>query len=140
MTRVAAGEPWAEDPRFRTLDGRLAAVDALDAAIARWTSAHERDALVGKLRAAGIAASPVLTIEEQWQDAHFAARGVKQGIHIPDYGNEDVFKAPWRFSDFAPQIDASGPTTGQHNEQVFGELLGLSNDEIAELRHSGVIA
>ncbi len=140
LTRVAAGEPWAEDARLRTLDGRLASVDALDAAIARWTSKHERDALVARLRAAGIAASPVLTIEEQWRDAHFAAREVKQAINIPVYGKEDVFKAPWRFSDFAPQISACGPTTGQHNEQVFGELLGLTSDEIAELRQSGVIA
>ena len=140
LTRVADGEPWAADARFRTLDGRLAAVDALDAAIARWTSKHERDALVARLRAAGIAASPVFTIEEQWRDAHFAARQVKQAINIPVYGSEDVFKAPWRFSDFAPKISACGPTTGQHNEQVFGELLGLTLDEIAELRQSGVIA
>ena len=140
LTRVASGAAWATDPRFRTLDGRLAAVDALDEAIAGWTSGHERDALVASLRAAGIAASPVLTIEEQWQDAHFAARELKQAINIPVYGAEEVFKAPWRFSDFAPQISACGPTTGQHNEQVFGELLGLSGQEIAELRQSGVIA
>lgn len=51
-----------------------------------------------------------------------------------------MFKAPWRFTDFAPKVSRCGPLMGQHNDMVFGELLGLSQHEIADLKQRGVIA
>ena len=69
-----------------------------------------------------------------------AAREIKHRVEIPVYGSEDHFKAPWRFSDFAPRIDRCGPLTGEHDEFVFGEVLGLAPQEIAELKQSGVVA
>ncbi|MES2535362.1 MAG: CoA transferase [Pseudomonadota bacterium] len=140
LKRLTAGASWAQDTRFRTLDGRLAHGAELDAAIAGWSVIQPRDALVARLREAGIASSPVLSVEEQWQDPHFAAREIKQIVDIPVYGKEDMFKAPWRFSDFAPEITRCGPSLGQHNDHVFTELLGLSPQEIADLKQSGVIA
>ena len=140
LRRLAPAAPWARDARFDLTAGRLAHTVELDAALARWTVAHARDALVARLRAAGIAASPVLSVEEQWRDPHYAARAIKHRVTIPVYGGEDLFSAPWRFSDFAPQIERCGPTTGEHNDYVFGELLGLVPGEIAELTASGVIA
>ena len=82
----------------------------------------------------------MLSIEEQWHDPHFVARNIKHRVTIPIYGEEDLFCAPWRFSDFAPRITRCGPTTGEHNDYVFGELLGLSAVEILELKSAGVIA
>ena len=140
LTRLAPHEPWARDSRLDLLAARLAGAVELDAAIARWTATQPRDALVAKLRIAGIASSPVLSIQEQWQDPHFAARKIKHRVEIPVYGPEDLFAAPWRFSDFEPHIDRCGPLTGEHNDLVFGELLGLSTQEIADLKQAGVIA
>ena len=140
LKRLAADQPWAGDARFASGNGRLAHAADLDALLARWTATMPRDALVANLRQAGIASTPVLSLQEQWQDAHFAARGMKHTVTIPVYGDETVFSAPWRFSDFAPQVTACGPGTGQHNDQVFGELLGLSAQEIDELKQGGVIA
>ena len=113
--------------RTRDLRRRQAAIahrDELDQALRTWTATVPRDALVGKLRAAGIAASPVLTIHEQWNDANYAARAVKTRVEIPYYGDDDLFKAPWHFSDMTPVIDRSGPTMGQHNREVFCEHAG----------------
>lgn len=140
LTRLAHGQAWATDPRFQKLKDRVLHVAELDAAISRWTASQPRDALVATLRGAGIASSPVLSVEEQWTDENFEARHVKETVEIPVYGPEKVFTAPWRFSDFAPRIHAPGPMLGQHNDFVFGELLGLPAEEIAELKSSGVIA
>ena len=140
LRRMAPTENWADDSRFTMPEGRLANAAELDAAIARWTATQPRDALVAKLRGAGIASSPVLSVQEQWRDPQFAARGIKQSATIPVYGDEDFFTAPWRFSDFAPRIDRCGPRMGEHNDFVFGELLCLSAGEIADLKQSGVIA
>jgi benzylsuccinate CoA-transferase BbsF subunit len=140
LLRVAQGQAWTTDARFETMRGRLDHADVLDAQISAWTATFERDALVDTLRAAGIASSPVLSIEEQWCDPQLEARGIKQAVQIPIYGKEELFKAPWQFSDFGPQIERCAPTTGQHNNLVFGELLGLCADEIADLERRGVIA
>ena len=75
-----------------------------------------------------------------WQDAHIESRGLKQTVEIPHYGEESLFKAPWRFSGFASRITRCGPTTGEHNARVFGDLLGLSAGEIADLSQRGIIA
>ena len=99
-----------------------------------------RDEPVSQLRHAGIASSPVLSVEEQWKDPQFEARHIKQTVDIPVYGKEDLFKAPWHFSDFSPQIERCGPLMGQHNDLVLGDLLGLSAEEIADLKQSGVVA
>ena len=137
---LAPGMPWAGDARFDHLPGRRAHATELDAALAAWTASQPRDELVARLRAAGIASSPVLSVQEQWRDPHFAARGIKTRVTIPVYGDEDLFRAPWKFSDFEPRIERCGPSLGQHNDFVFGELLGLPAAEIAELKASGVIA
>ncbi len=140
LARLAPGETWASDARYAQAADRRAHAVKLDAALASWTITHARDALVAQLREAGIASSPVLSVEAQWRDPHFAAREIKHRVTIPGYGEEDLFCAPWRFSDFVPKIERCGPTTGEHNDYVFGELLGLPAAEIAELKASGVIA
>ena len=140
LVQLATGASWSHDAHYATNATRLAYRDALDADLARWTAPQARDVLVARLRAVGLAATPVLGIAEQWTDPHYAARGIKHRVTIPVYGEEDLFAAPWRFSDFAPRIDTCGPATGQHNEQVLGGLLGLSQHEIDALRASGVVA
>ena len=140
LASLAQDEPWAHDTRFLTAALRVQHVDELDAVLRVWTAAYPRDELVARLRSAGIASSPVLTIQEQWNDANFAARAVKKRVELPYYGDEDLFKVPWRFSDMTPEIETSGPTLGQHNRLVFCEMLGLSDAEFTELEESGVIA
>ena len=140
LTQLAPAQAWAQDARWQHAATRCAGVAELDAAIGAWSAAFARDQLVARLRDAGLAATPVLSLEEQRQHPQFAARGMRHPIQIPGYGDDSVFCAPWRFSGFAPQVSASGPTTGQHNDLVFSQLLGLSPDEISELKQSGVIA
>jgi formyl-CoA transferase len=82
----------------------------------------------------------VLPVEQQWHDPHLSARAMKHRVALPFYGDEDLFRAPWRFSGMAPRIERSGPRLGEHNEFVFGELLGLPAGEIAALVADGVIA
>ena len=140
LQKLGGTADWASDQRYATMASRLTHVDALEADFAIWTQAQPRDALVARLRNVGIASSPVLSIEEQWQHPHYEARGVKHKVTIPHYGDEDIFQAPWRFSDFAAQVEKCGPGTGQHNEQVLAGLLGMSRAEIDELIRTGVVA
>lgn len=140
LKRLASQTDWAQDARYDQVAARLVAAEQLDAQIARWTRAHDRDALVARLRQAGIAASPVLSVQEQWLDPHFEARAIKHRVHIPVYGDEDMYRAPWRFSDLEPDITRCGPALGEHNALVFGQLLQMSATDIESLMAQGVIA
>ena len=140
LAGMANGQAWASDPRYASAGGRLADVASLDPAIAAWTARWEREELVTALRGAGVAASPVQTVEEMWRDRHFAARGMVHDVELPFYGTDRIARAPWRFSTFAPRVDRPGPTTGEHNEAVLGGQLGLSADQIDDLVAAGVVS
>lgn len=119
---------------------RIEQSDILDRAIAAWTATFDRDVLVAELRSVGVASSPVLSVEEMWDDPQMLARKSATEVEIPVYGPEKLFCAPWRFARFAPLINRPGPSLGEHNRAVFGTMLGLSDDKIDELIAAGVIA
>ena len=129
---------WARDDRYAAGAGRVAHRDELDRSVAGWTSREDRDALVARLRQAGIASSPVQSIEEVWADPQFAARAMKQPVELPAMGAEDLFRAPWLFSGFAAKI-SRGPLLGEHNERVLKGILGLSAAEFDQMKADGVI-
>ncbi|MCC7273607.1 MAG: CoA transferase [Alphaproteobacteria bacterium] len=129
-----------DEPRFATLAGRKAHEDDLEAALAGWTRGQDRDTLAARLRRAGIAASPVLGLEEQWEDAHLASRGVRVPVAHPLYGDELLYTAPWRMSETPPRIACSSPILGADNAAVLSGRLGLSEAEMRELRDADVIA
>ncbi len=130
--------PWARDPRFATTAARVAGHRALDEAVAAWTKLEERDALVARFRQAGIASSPVQSIEAFWRDPHFTARGLRHPAELPAMGSTDLFRAPWSISGTDAQ-SSRGPLLGEHNERVLKGILGLSDTEYARLEAEGVI-
>lgn len=138
--KLAADQSWAQDPALETVAGRLAAADLLEAALAAWTQTREQDDLVRHLQAAGIPASAALGIEQQMQDAHFAARNLRRPIVDPDYGPEMVYATPWHFSDFEAEVTRSSPRLGEHNREIFENLLGLSSAEVDALMAADVIS
>lgn len=139
--RAIMGDPaWARAPDLSTAPGRVRDRAAIEAAIGAWTAQFGRDELVERLRAAHVAASPVLSAAEQWQHPHFKSRGIRQRVEHPLSGPEDLYSAPWRLSVSRPRINRSAPLLGQHNVDVLGGLLGMSTDEIDALTKAGVIA
>ena len=140
LCRTAGGEPFATDPRYADQAGRRVHSRELDQDLSRWTRAQDRDALVERLRAAGVASSPVNPLEAIWTDPQLLARQAIAGIEIPFYGPDLVFRAPWRLSKLKPQIDRPGPRLGEHTESVLGGILNLSDDDIAALKADGVLA
>jgi benzylsuccinate CoA-transferase BbsF subunit len=135
------GRPgWALEPALATAAGRVTRAGSLDAALAEWTSAHEPDALVARLRAAGIACSPVHDVSAQWADPHFEARGLRRPVVHPISGHERLYRTPWLLDRHPAQVHRSAPRLGEHNDYVFGTLLGLDAAEIARLKADKVVA
>jgi crotonobetainyl-CoA:carnitine CoA-transferase CaiB-like acyl-CoA transferase len=130
---------WAADPAYATLPGRLAAAPTLDTHIAAWTRTLSPREVEARLQAAGVPAAAVRAAAEVPADPHLRARGFFHPIDQPALGALDYPGLTIHLSDTPGAIRRHAPTLGQDNAYVFGDLLGLSPAEIAQLTEDGVL-
>jgi crotonobetainyl-CoA:carnitine CoA-transferase CaiB-like acyl-CoA transferase len=130
---------WASDPKLKTAAGRRAIEDEIEAAIAAWTSGRDPEAAMAALQAAGIAAGVARLPIELLQDRQLHARGFIQQVDRAFIGTHPQPSLPFREGEEPFAIRSAPPTLGQHNHEIFGGLLGLSEAEIAELTRDGII-
>jgi crotonobetainyl-CoA:carnitine CoA-transferase CaiB-like acyl-CoA transferase len=127
------------DPRFATNEARCDNADALDEIVAAWFASRTLDQAMRELDLAGAVAGPVYDIQRIMKDPHFAAREDIVTVADPQLGDIKMQAVLPKFSRTPGTIRWPGGQMGQHNEQVFGEALGIPRDELARLRADGVI-
>ena len=133
-------EPWASDSRFDTVAGRLSHEDELDEQLARFTQTHGRHELAATLVGLGIPAAAVARPSERIdQDQHTADWGLWPTVDHQLMGDVRVDGLGLHLSEQDWHMHRGAPTLGQHNDEVFGGILGLSAKEIDELRAEGII-
>ncbi len=131
--------PCTREPKFADQYSRWHNSAELDAHLARWTRGYEHIALAKKLQGAGVAAGPVLDSVEIHDDPHLWEWGFFRKINHREVGERILPNMPVKLSN-VPELNYSmPPDLGQHNREVFGGLLGLSDAEIASLMEQKVI-
>jgi benzylsuccinate CoA-transferase BbsF subunit len=139
--REVLGDPtWSRDGSLGSAEGRRAREAELDAHIAEWTKSRSREEAVSALRARGLSAAPVESVGELFDDPQLAHRGVWRRARHAGLGEVGLMAPPFALSETPARADRAGPTLGEHNEEVFKGLLGLSADEYASLAADGVFA
>ena len=137
----AIGRPdLGNDPRFATHALRKAHEDEVDAAVREWSRTVDRWESATMLQERGIAAAAVESLADQLErDPNLA--GYFQVVRQPVEPDLDitVYGEPIRFSGAERRVGRS-PGLGEHNEYVFREVVGLSEDEFGRLLAEGVIA
>ena len=135
------GSPgWALDEKFGDAYRRWKNHDELDSLIEEWTAQFPAQQVTGKLQAHGVAAHPSLSPDAMMNDAHLLARDAFPEVFNRDTGERQrAVSPPWRFSETPAAIDRWTPTLGQHNEEVFSGILGLSPSEVRDLELAKVI-
>ena len=130
---------WASDPKLKTSAGRRAIEDEIEVAIAAWTSRREPELAMRELQAAGVAAGVARLPIELLQDPQLHARGFIQQVDRAFIGPHPQPSLPFREGDKSFAIRSAPPTLGEHNQEILAGLLGLSEAEIAQLAHDGII-
>ncbi|UCH39178.1 MAG: CoA transferase [Gammaproteobacteria bacterium] len=136
---VAAGRPeMASDPRMATNPGRVEHEAEIDAALAAWCAAHESADLLQRLDEARVPAGPIYNVEDMLDDEHFNARGLFESVKIDGQ--------PLKIPALLPRLSRTpgatrwpGGELGAANREVLGDLLGLEESRLDELRAAGVI-
>ncbi len=129
----------AADRRFNTNEVRLENQDDLDGIISRWTASQDTFQLTAMLQEVGVPSSPVLRGPDLLQDPHYEYRGTFVAVDHPQVGLRKYPGIPWKMSATPGRIKWASPTLGQHNGQIYGELLGMTTEEISGLEETGVI-
>jgi crotonobetainyl-CoA:carnitine CoA-transferase CaiB-like acyl-CoA transferase len=129
---------WQEDPRFATRRERGKNAEAVNAAIVAMLATMTMKDAIGHFTRHDVTAAPVNTIPQAAQDPHPWER--RALVEVPDFlaGTIAVSGDFWHFSR-TPATVGSTPKVGEHNEEVLGDLLGYSRDDIAKLYADGVI-
>ncbi len=135
----AMGRPeMAGDPRLADNAGRVRHQEEVDGAVESWTRSLPSAQALAVLDEAGVAAGPIYDARDMFNDPQFRARGLFEEVTIDGKPLHIPAIVPL-LSRTPGRTDFPGAAVGTANERVFGELLGLSSDELAALRSDGVI-
>ncbi|ALE76220.1 acyl-CoA transferase [Pseudonocardia sp. EC080625-04] len=137
--RAVGREDLTTDPRFAEAQQRLRNADLIDAVMADWVAAHTLDEAMAVFEAAEVAAAPVYDAAQLRADEHLAARGAFVPVADPELGSMTVQAPVPRFSATPGEVRHLGAAIGEHNDEVYGDLLGLPAEERAGLRADGII-
>jgi crotonobetainyl-CoA:carnitine CoA-transferase CaiB-like acyl-CoA transferase len=129
---------FLEQPWFQNSHQRAQHSDELDEAVGSWVLTRDADEVLAACREAGAPASVVFTVPDILRDPQYAAIGAIATVEDPDLGPLRMANTPFRLSATPARIRWSGPRLGEHTDEVLGKL-GLSGDELSELRGLGVL-
>ena len=130
------------DARFEKRDTRVTHVDELDAIINQWMGTLTLSETMQLLNTHGVPSAPVRGPIEAVQDPRVLSRGDIVPLAHPKYGAVDQVYGmgmPVHFSDAYSGFDQPAPELGQHNDQVYGGLLGYSQEKLDALKAAGAI-
>ncbi|MCZ6465807.1 MAG: CoA transferase [Alphaproteobacteria bacterium] len=136
----AMGQPeLASAGRYGQQARRLANRDEVDRLASRWVGSMSLAEVMEICLAHEVPCGPLNTIADIFADPHFKARGNLVTIDDPEVGEVVVPSVIPRLSATPGRIAHLGPALGDANEDVLGNLLGLSGEEMARLRDAKVI-
>jgi len=135
----AAGNPaWARDEKFSTVVSRAENTDELDRLIAEWTLEHTDQAVMEIMQEHGVAAGLVENSEDLIEhDPQMRHRGFFVYLEHPELGMVGHEGVTFKLSETPGKLSRA-PLLGEHNDYVYGEILGMSKEEIARYTADGV--
>lgn len=138
--KAVGREDLANDPRFATVKGRLEHRAEIEAIVDSITRQYDRDELLALLDEGEVAAGPVYSIADIFEDPHYWAREAIIKVHDPVFGELFMPGVFPKLSLTPGRVEHAGPpTVGAHNEEIYCGLLGLSKEELERLEAKGVI-
>jgi crotonobetainyl-CoA:carnitine CoA-transferase CaiB-like acyl-CoA transferase len=138
LARAMDKPEWISDPRFNSQASRKKNELELDRFIEEWTCQRDRDWLVEELCRVGIAAAPSRDAKDLYADRHLRDRQGFVKINHPELGELELVGPPWKISELDLPT-GHAPLLGEHNGEILQGLLGLSDEEMAELRAKDII-
>ena len=129
----------SDDVALTDTKGRSEQQKRIDSAITAWSQQHEDYEAMRILQDAGIFATPYLSPQRVFTDPQLREGGFFTTLTASDGKQRDLPALGWRFEGGPEPRITAAPVLGQHNDYVYGELLGLSEEEVAQLVEAQII-
>ncbi len=139
LARVMGDPDWMQLEMFQDMYNRAQNADAIYPLIQEWTMQHGKFEIMEKCQAAGCPVTAVFTVEEAAEHPHLKERGYIVELEHPVLGRLRGLGAPFKLPQSPGGPREPAPLLGQHNDEVYGTLLGLSPEERTRLQRDGVI-
>ncbi len=138
LCRAIGAPELADDAKMGTAENRRESEGRVGAAISAWAATLDHNAAARALQAVGVPAAPVMANWEIFTDNHLNDREFFARIRHPEAGTISYPGFPWRFSGTPLPEPVHAPMFGEHNREVFTEMAGLGEAEVAALYDEGV--
>ena len=111
----------------------------LNRIVTEWTSAHPGEEILAALTAADVPCAPIADIEQVVNNPQLKHR--QNIVTVKTSGGQELPLPgiPVKLSETPGSVRLAPPATGEHNEEVYGSMLGLSKADLDALRQQGVI-
>jgi len=139
MVEVMGNPDWGRDDRFRDGPSRLEHWNVLEPLLGGWLLQRTKDEVLQETQAQGIPFAPVNTVKDLMDSPHLQARDFFAEVNDREDGPVTMPGVPYKFSVTPPLAPQPAPRLGEHNREVFCDLLGYSKCELVKLRETGII-
>lgn len=137
---AAMGQPELAQPdSWGTLVNRERDREKVDQHVGEWTASHDRAELLRICEEHQVPCGPIYSIDEIFEDPQYQARGNILKMQDERVGELPIPNLVPRLSDTPGSVNWLGPKLGEHNDEVFKGLLGLTDDDLRRLAGEGVI-
>ena len=134
------GQPeLGDDERFNSHVARGARQGELDDLIGEWTKQYTSEEVLAMCEEHGVPAGNIYRAPEMLADPHFAAREAIIEREHPRHENFKMQNVAPKLSATPGEVNWVGPDLGEHNEAIYGELLGMDTRTMADLEERGII-
>lgn len=135
------GKPdWASDRRFQTVMGRVVRVAEIDDVIAKWVAGRSREEAVEQCSKANVPCVRVQMMDEMLDDPYVKARNMIVEVEHVTAGKTPGPGSCFKTSEWSGRIGPGAPLAyDESNEEIYGKLLGLSKEELQQLKAEGVV-
>ena len=129
----------AADPDYVDPVRRQERAGEVDGLVATWVVERTLDEAMAVFEAADVTAAPVYDAAQLRAEEHLQARGTWVPLDDPDLGRVTVQGPVAQLSETPGRVDHLGRSLGADNDSVYGGLLGVGPDRLADLRAAAVI-
>ena len=135
----AMGREDLDNEEFAHNDGRAKKMEYLDGEIEKWTMTLPAKEVLDILDRYKVPSGPIYNIEDIFKDPHYHAREMIKDVKVEGIGNLKMPGIMPKFSKTPGEIKWPGGKLGENNDEIYKDMLGMSEKEFEKLKEEGII-
>lgn len=141
LAKAIGHDELLDDPDLHNDLQRFESREKVDPLVAEWTANHTIDEVIAAMEEARIPCARYMELDEVSKDPHVQARNMIEYIDMEEPGLENlpICGIPIKLSKTPGRVETRAPRVGEHNDRIYQEMLGYSDEFIAELKESGIV-